>query len=289
MAKTSILTHRKFRLLCSILKIPPAHALGHLEMLWLTAHCDGTEVYASIEELEAACGWVGKPGQLAAALCAARLIDKPTRGQWVIHDYWEHAPDYVVKRHRRKQEAAADNGGQRRPEAANVRPTDPDPDPKTRRRADQHPDPDHRRNADRDRPINHPEKPGSTPKSHRGGPPLAVQALIEGLTGVRGGENDIGPPRPEQPIGSYTARECAAAAAALERTDDKRRALAMWSARVAEMSSQPGGLEAMRDMLTHVAHSVQGDKSRGIGQLHKCAAWLNQSTAAWLRQRSTTR
>jgi hypothetical protein len=271
------------------LKIPPAHALGHLEMMWLNAHMDQRPDYANAAELEAAAMWTGKPGAFALAAVAARLVDKSGRSTLTVHDYWDHAPHYVVQRYRRAEAAAENNGAQRRTKSASVRPTDPDPDPLTPRRRDHNPDLDQDRGQNRNRQYSQPreaENAQNVKNRPARMPQIDFQTLIAGVSGP--------PPPPDapaatQPIGTYTARECASAAAALERTHDRATAFAMWSCRAAEMSEHRGGLEQMRDYLSELHAAQIPGNPKGVGKIHSPAKWLNKQTGDWLATRRSAR
>lgn len=115
MAKTDIRTNPKFRKLCRRLNLPDAHALGHLECLWLTSYTVAANPvhFRDSEEIEAAADWRGKDGDLAQVLIDIRFLDQ-VDGGFVVHDMADHAPDFVQKRLKR-----ADGGGQRRTTADN--------------------------------------------------------------------------------------------------------------------------------------------------------------------------
>lgn len=107
MAKTGILHCAKWKAaVCDFRKIGkgPAELLGYLEMMWMCSHANGAYEFSSKDEIEAVCCWEGESGVLADILIARRWIDQ--NGElYVIHDYEDHKPSYVVKRERDKDYA----------------------------------------------------------------------------------------------------------------------------------------------------------------------------------------
>lgn len=109
MARPTLFTHRKFLKLSRLLG-SEVLALGHLEFLWHAANESGDPVLGEAEDVEALARWRGEPGALVKALlecgCAggAGFIDARPDGQYEIHDYWHHAPEYVGSRHARESE-----------------------------------------------------------------------------------------------------------------------------------------------------------------------------------------
>lgn len=106
-------THRKFRRLVAILRIPEAHALGHLQMMWETSWDHLTPALGDSTDVELAAGWVGDPGALAAALVACGgddwgFLERDGEGRFLIHDYEEHAPRWVRDKLRKRGELAAE-------------------------------------------------------------------------------------------------------------------------------------------------------------------------------------
>ena len=104
MAKHSTIQTIKFKRLVRELQLPEAHALGHLEMLWLHCHANESPVFENLDDVELAAGWVGEPGALASALVSGRWLDSREDGQYECHDYWEHAPYYVIERMRKRDQ-----------------------------------------------------------------------------------------------------------------------------------------------------------------------------------------
>jgi hypothetical protein len=107
MARPSLDQSSKFKLLVRRLGIPKPYALGLLETLWRTAWENGEPVVGTAEEVEAAAEWPGEPGLFFKAMSSGRWLDDLGDGRWAIHDFWDHAPDYVRKRRVREMERRA--------------------------------------------------------------------------------------------------------------------------------------------------------------------------------------
>jgi hypothetical protein len=139
MARQTLDRAVKFKRLVLELDLPKPYVRGLLETLWDVAHECGDPVIGTTDDVEAAAEWPGDPGQFVAALARLGWIDE-VDGAWEIHDYWDHAPDYVRKRRQREIErheradrlrTTADNGRQRRTMADNGRTPTPAPTPNT--------------------------------------------------------------------------------------------------------------------------------------------------------------
>lgn len=283
MAKESLLTHRKFRRLCNLLRLNPAHVLGHLEMLFLSAHMAGSPTFANAPLLEAAAFWEGKAGGLAAAMREAGFLDKGKGHALALHDYWDHAPEYVRKRLARATDAltaerrtTADNGGQRRP-------TDPIPIPD---RPDLHTDQrsDPRLRKDRDRPANVIQLgEGSTPKGAKGAP----QSLGELIPGV-----NLTPSTPPKPrsmtrdsldLGTATANELAIWASRWEKAHDTTTARKLWKSRLAALDATPGGLEFFRKLCSVLRHNRAQVPDGRKDRIQHPSRYLNSESLKWLK------
>jgi hypothetical protein len=94
----------KFKALIRALGIPKPYVRGLLETMWDCAHECGNSILGSPAEVEAAAEWSGKCGKLFEALKVGRWIDEIKEGCWEIHDYWDHAPEYVKGRLRKEKE-----------------------------------------------------------------------------------------------------------------------------------------------------------------------------------------
>ena len=93
--------HPKLLHLCRILGLSRRDAVGLLELLWEYT-CD----YAPAGDIgkfddngiAAAVEWNGNPGELISALAEARWLDACPKHRLIVHDWAEHAPDYIKKR-----------------------------------------------------------------------------------------------------------------------------------------------------------------------------------------------
>jgi hypothetical protein len=65
--------------------------------MWMTAWNSGVVSFESREDVELAAEWSGEPGGFVSALLEERWLDETELGL-EIHDWWDHAPDYVRKR-----------------------------------------------------------------------------------------------------------------------------------------------------------------------------------------------
>lgn len=106
MAKLALRSNRKFRRLLAMVRVDsPEHLRGHLSAFWETTWENGTPLIGDLQDIEAAAGWAMAdtekypPGAFAAALVLARLVDVVVEGElYAVHDWYEHAPEYVKKR-----------------------------------------------------------------------------------------------------------------------------------------------------------------------------------------------
>ena len=131
MAKPDLFHKRKFRRLAYLVGNEvgmPEHgeilALGFLEKLWQEAYVRCDDIIGDRIDVELAAGWQGETGKLASALrrCGGRggagFIEPipGCRGKYRIHDFWEHAPDFVKKRRdRQAAEAPTPSADSRKP------------------------------------------------------------------------------------------------------------------------------------------------------------------------------
>jgi hypothetical protein len=102
MARPSLERSVKFKALVRALGIPKPYVLGLLETMWLVCHESGNPTLGSPAEVEAAAEWPGKPGEFFEAI-RGRWIDEVSPGVWAVHDYWDHAPEYVTGRAERER------------------------------------------------------------------------------------------------------------------------------------------------------------------------------------------
>ena len=114
MARPTLYNHRKFRRLVRALG-NDVIALGSLEWLWASAYELGEPLLGDSDDVEAAAHWTGEPGILTKALLLAGgegdkgfIEQAPGRGgRYLVHDFWDHAPEYVRKRRIRETERTA--------------------------------------------------------------------------------------------------------------------------------------------------------------------------------------
>ncbi|MEM8873643.1 MAG: hypothetical protein AAGD32_05225 [Planctomycetota bacterium] len=101
MALSQARTNRKILRLSRLLKLPRAHAIGHLELLWMSAHDALRDDVGDAIDVEAAAEWEGEEGEFAAAMIEVGLLDEHDDTLYV-HDYYEHLPEMHLKRLLRK-------------------------------------------------------------------------------------------------------------------------------------------------------------------------------------------
>lgn len=107
MALPSFRMHKKFLTLVARLQIPEVYVRGHMEYLWESANATGDPVFSDEAMVEAAASWNGEPGAFCDALIGVRLLDKTPSGEYEIHDYWHHCPEYIAKRAAREAQRQA--------------------------------------------------------------------------------------------------------------------------------------------------------------------------------------
>ena len=101
-----MLTSLKFKRLCKVLGLPKPHVIGLLELLWQAGYAAASDVIGDEVDVETACEWEGDTGALAKVLLAERWLDTDESGTICIHDFWEHAPQYVQRKRDRAQQVA---------------------------------------------------------------------------------------------------------------------------------------------------------------------------------------
>jgi len=93
-----------------LLGLPPAHVIGHLEVLWHVAYESDSAIIGTPDDVELAAEWDGQPGTLFASLRdaggdgRAGFIEcaNEEANLWQVHDLLDHAPTYVKDRQRKK-------------------------------------------------------------------------------------------------------------------------------------------------------------------------------------------
>jgi len=103
--------HRKLLRASRILGEPEPHIIGYMELLWHSCNETGEPWIGDGEDVEMIAKYPGEPGKLVHALLTcggegrAGLIEPdPDLDGLRVHDYYDHAPDYVRKRLKREEE-----------------------------------------------------------------------------------------------------------------------------------------------------------------------------------------
>lgn len=100
MAKKGLLLSSKFNRLCALLRLESeAHVVGHLEVLWNSAHEKKSPILGDFDSIEGAAKWpfTRERHQFAAAMLKTGFVDEILPGLYAIHDYYDHAPEYRKK------------------------------------------------------------------------------------------------------------------------------------------------------------------------------------------------
>lgn len=123
-ARPGLRNHPKFKTLVVMLDGNEAHAIGHLELLWLAAYENGNPIIGGALQVEATAGWHGDKGKLLDALleCGgpgrSGFIERTSDASdasdassvpsvpniYQVHDLFDHAPEYVSGRRHREGE-----------------------------------------------------------------------------------------------------------------------------------------------------------------------------------------
>ena len=102
MARLSLTSGVKFLKLVRRISLAPPFVRGLLETLWDATHKSGNPVIGDPDAVELLSQWPGEPGAWFAALKDGGWLDSVRdRNQqevWQVHDYWQHAPDWVIDR-----------------------------------------------------------------------------------------------------------------------------------------------------------------------------------------------
>lgn len=88
----------KVKRLVHISKLPRPYVRGLLDQLWSAAHATGNPILGDADSVEIASEWPGDRGQWFELLRAERWIEETAPNTWRIHDYYDHCPDWVIKR-----------------------------------------------------------------------------------------------------------------------------------------------------------------------------------------------
>jgi hypothetical protein len=104
--KTPAMDHPKMHRLARILNIPRYAAWGLMEGLWnfATRYAPAGNVgkYPN-QELADALAWDGEPDKLIDAITESGWLDRHETERLIIHDWHEHAPDYLKKREKKRE------------------------------------------------------------------------------------------------------------------------------------------------------------------------------------------
>ncbi len=96
--RPGITIHPKFRRLVYLLGIPQPYVAGLLEFLWKVAYENGDPVIGDAVDVELAAQWPGEQEAFCRAAIEVGFLDDLSGGLLAIHDLFDHAPDYVLKR-----------------------------------------------------------------------------------------------------------------------------------------------------------------------------------------------
>jgi hypothetical protein len=105
-----------------LLNMPRPYVRGLLESMWEVGWQNVSPVLGDSVDVELAAEWPGDAGVFTKHCKDSGFLNEDC-GVFTIHDYWDHAPDYVTKRYARKQATEKarrekhyimEDGGQRR-------------------------------------------------------------------------------------------------------------------------------------------------------------------------------
>ncbi len=128
--------HPKFKALRRLLGSDVPATIGYLELLWHftgeRADCGDVGKWSD-DDIEEACHWAGKPGEMVAAMVTAGFLDPCGDHRLVVHDWGVHMPRYLRQRLERAgaeplSRATAPTSAVRRHAAPTIpNPTQPNP------------------------------------------------------------------------------------------------------------------------------------------------------------------
>jgi hypothetical protein len=103
--------HRKLLRACRILGEPRPHVIGYMELLWHACNETGDPYIGDADDIASAAEYPGEPKKLVQALldcggngCSGLIEEDPNRYGYQIHNYFDHAPEYVMNRRKAEQE-----------------------------------------------------------------------------------------------------------------------------------------------------------------------------------------
>ena len=106
MSVARITANPKFLVLVRKLKLPAPYVRGLLDTMWDTCHANSSEVIGTAEEVEAAAQWPGEEGVFFSAVKDRWLDRVPGTDKWAAHNYWDHCPDFVYERMKKRKQRA---------------------------------------------------------------------------------------------------------------------------------------------------------------------------------------
>jgi hypothetical protein len=287
MALPSILTDKNFLHFTHLLGANPREALSYLDYAWLLMNISGDPTFLDAKHVEGVLHWDAPKGHLVKAMLKTGFLKRKGEKGYILGDWEAHLYDWGKKRLHRKQEAESNAAAERRRSAPKRRPTDPDSDSLPKKGKIITFDPDPQPGQNRNRRNTPPKAEASPPKNPQQAALDAVRAVSSSLNAVGGHPHHPKAPKATQPIGTYTARDCALKAASLDVDHDPQTAQAMWTTRAAEVSQCSGGLEYFRDLLATLENASIPGNPKGVGKIHHAGRWLNAKTHQFLEQRRT--
>lgn len=288
MGLPSDLSDPNFIYLQRLLKMNPREAWGVLDWLWIHLNVSRDPTFKSAEHLAAILYWPGPAKPLAKNLVKAGYLKPHRRGGYIIADHERRYFSWVKQAIQRDAAATSTNLDRTLEKSRKKVATDPDPGSSPPKSNVVNFDHDPRARANRDRPDKAAPGGGKSPKNPREAARTLVQAAIQGVAGVGVRQSRNSAPPPSQPIGSYTARECALAAASYDRGNDHDTAVSMFLVRAHEMSQYSGGLDYFRDLLAALHNAANPQLRKGTGTIHNPGAFLNRKTTEWLEERKAS-
>jgi len=107
MARPGLFKHRKFARLASRLR-SPILAVGVLETLWYVCGETCDDRVGTAADLAFALKWTDKRIDIACVLHESGFLDCDADGHYVVHDFWDHCPQFVKRRREREDARRAD-------------------------------------------------------------------------------------------------------------------------------------------------------------------------------------
>lgn len=107
MARPGLFRHRKFSRLARALR---SHilAVGVLETLWYVCGETCDDRVGAAEDVAFALKWDEKRIDIACVLHESGFLDCDDAGNYTVHDFWDHCPQYIKRRREREDSRRAD-------------------------------------------------------------------------------------------------------------------------------------------------------------------------------------